>query len=449
MPLSQTIIDRALQTPQGERAYGVCEILLDAGYEAWWVGGCVRDMFLEEVPDDIDIATNAEPAVISSLFPKSDDTSAKLGSVIVSHKGETFEVTTFREDADASNGRKPESVVFTTREKDASRRDITINSLYWNPITSELFDPYDGEKDLNEKLIRIIGDPVIRISHDALRLLRVIRFRALVEGQYHPDTFIALHEKSKDIIILSGERRFKELQKMLIGPHPELAFEDLWETDILEHLIPELHACKGVAQPSEYHGIHDVWEHILSVLSSFTFDHEVDVRWAALFHDIGKPPTFTIEEDRIHFNDHASAGADMTRNILKRLQCPKKRIGKISWLIDHHMTMMTFTSLDNDRKAHWYYHPWFIELLQLFWLDASGINNPDFSLYDEIISDYNQYLDSHPLPPKPLLDGHDVMEILGIKPGEKIGEILHKLYAEQIAGNIKNKEDAKKYLESL
>ena len=305
MPLSQDIIDRTLSSKHGTQAYRVCETLHDAGFEAWWVGGCVRDMLLDEIPEDIDIATNAKPEEVTTLFAKYDDTAAALGAVVVSLEGHAFELTTYRKEHELSDGRFPESVEFTNREGDAKRRDFTVNALYFNPISSELWDPFDGEKDLSERLIRFIGDPSSRIAHDALRLLRAIRFRALINGQYHPETFKAMHSQAKLIEVLSGTRRLKELEKMLLGPHPEVAFEDMWETDVIEHLIPELHACKGVAQPSSAHGEGDVWNHTMQVISSFTEDHEADTRWAALLHDIGKPATFSIDEERIKFNEHA------------------------------------------------------------------------------------------------------------------------------------------------
>jgi len=449
MPLDKSIIDRTLSSPQGESGYKIVETLTDAGSDTWWVGGCVRDMMMGEVPDDIDIATEAHPEKIVELFKKTDETSARFGSVLVSLKGSVFEVTTFREDDCASDGRHPESVKFGKREKDSDRRDFTVNCMYWNPISGELYDPHEGEIDLNERLIRFIGDSEERIEHDALRLLRAIRFRALIDGQYHPDTFEALHKKSKNIKLLSGTRRFVELEKMLLGPNPARAFEDLWETDIIEYLIPELHACKGIAQPSELHEEGDVWDHTMDVLGSFTDDHEADVRWAALLHDIGKPPTFSIEEDRIHFNEHASVGGDMSKEVLDRLQCTSKRRDKIAWLISHHMTMATYGEIDDKRKAHWYFHPWFLELLQLFWLDAAGSVPQCFDLYESIISDYNQFLDAHPRPKKPLLSGDEIMEIMGIEPGEKVGEYLEKLNKAQIVGEIKLKKDAVMFLRNI
>lgn len=449
MTLSKTIIDRTLSSPQGEAAYHIVETLTDAGFDTWWVGGCVRDMLLGEIPEDIDIATEAHPEKICELFKKTDDTSAQFGSILVSLKGNVFEVTTFREDDSASDGRHPESVKFGKREDDAARRDLSVNCMYFHPISSELYDPSLGEIDLNEKLIRFIGDPEVRIEHDALRLLRAIRFRALIKGQYHPDAFEALHGKAELIKVLSGTRRFRELEKMLFCPKPSIAFEDLWETDVIEHLIPELHACKGVAQPSELHEEGDVWTHTMQVIDSFTEDHEKDVRWAALLHDIGKPETFSIKADRIHFNEHASTGGDMAKVVLDRLQCTAKRRDKISWLISHHMMMSTFGEIDDKRKAHWYFHPWFMELLQVFWLDAAGTTPQGFDLYESIIKDYNAFLDSHPRPPKDLLSGDEVMDILGIEPGEKVGEYLNELHQAQIVGNITQKKEAIAFLEDM
>jgi len=448
MPIKAEIIDRTLSSPQGEQAYKIVETLLDAGYDSWWVGGGVRDMLLGLIPDDIDIATDALPEKIEELFPKTDNSSAALGSMLISQEGHVFEVTTYREDDSASDGRHPESVKFTDRkEKDAARRDFTVNCIYWNPISSELFDPYECEKDLNERLIRFIGKPEERIEHDALRMLRAVRFRALLGGQYHPDTFKALHDLSKNIEILSGTRRFNELQKILMGPHPDIAFEDLWETDIIEHLIPEIHACKGVGQPARLHEEGDVWNHIIRLLKSYTEDHGADARWAGLFHDIGKPETFSIDEDRIHFNEHASVGGDISKKVLDKLQCPAKRRDKIVWLVKHHMMMATFQDLEDERKSHWYYHPWFVELLQVFWLDIAGCKPSDFELYDSIIKDYNKFLDSHPRPPKPLLSGDEVMDLLGIQPGAKVGEVLGLLYDAQINKKISTKKEATEFIE--
>ena len=446
MPLSKDIIARTLKTPEGEGAYAIVEKLMDAGFDTWWVGGCVRDMLMAKVPTDIDIATVASPQQIMRHFPKGDDTGAALGSIHVPLGASIFHVTTFREDDVASDGRHPEGVLFGTREKDAERRDFTVNALYFQPISRELFDPFQVEKDLKERLVRFIGDPATRIKHDALRMLRAVRLRAMIEGQYHPETYRALQEQAPLIEILSGSRKLEELEKMLLGAHPDRALEDLWELKLLEHFLPELAICKGIPQPADYHHEGDVWEHILLCARSFKEEHGIDVRLAAIFHDCGKAETFSIKE-RIRFDQHASVSGDLTKKALDRLQITSKRREKIVWLIRHHMMMNAFEEMNDERKAHWYYHPWFPELLQLFWLDIAGTKPSDFGFYEGILKDYHHFLDSHPRPPKSLLTGEEVMDILGLKPGEEVGAILQLLYAEQISKRITTKKEAKLFVE--
>jgi poly(A) polymerase len=368
--------------------------------------------------------------------------------VLVRLKGLNMEVTTFREDDEASDGRHPESVVFGKRAQDAKRRDITVNALYWHPISRELYDPFDGEADLRERLIRFIGDPGIRIKHDALRLLRVIRFRALLDGQYHPETYRALGEHAEDIEVLSGHRCLTELQKMLLGPHPDRAFEDLWETRILGFLIPELYACKGVAQPKDFHHEGDVWDHTMMALRAFLPEHGPDVRFATLFHDCGKATTFGTKE-RIRFDEHAPVSADLTDNILERLQATAHRRRKIHWLIEHHMMMGFFTGMPPERKVHWYYHPWFHELLELLWLDIAGTDPRDYSLYGEILQDYHRFLDEHPRPVKQLISGEEIMEILGLVPGERVGEIIRLLHEAQVRGEVTRKSEAREFIRKM
>ena len=445
VPLSPNIITQALETPHGRAAYTIVETLLDAGYEAWWVGGCVRDMWLGKLPYEIDIATNAPPHEVQKLFPKNKDIGKAFGSIIVQLQRVNIEVTTFREDDEVSDGRHPESVVFGTREKDAARRDLTINALYWNPISSELYDPFNGEADLKEKLINFIGDPAIRIKHDALRMLRAVRFRATLDGQYHPDTYRALQELASMSEVLSASRQLQELEKMLLCPNPARALEDLWELGILKYILPELYACKGIAQPKDYHHEGDVWEHSLQCVRSFKDEQGIDVRIAALFHDCGKAETFSLKE-RIRFDHHATVSAQLTAKAMTRLQMPRKRIEKLSWLIDHHMMMGSFADMNDERKAHWYFHPWFPELLQIFWLDIAGTTPSEFKLYDAIVTDYNRFLNSHPKPPKALLSGNDIIELLGIKPGAKVGELMQKLLDAQIRKEVTTKQEAKDFL---
>ncbi len=448
VPMRADIIAKTLESPLGERAYKIVEKLSDAGFDAWWVGGGVRDMLQGQLPADIDIATSALPEEALKLFKRSKAEAAALGSIRVTLGDDTFEITTFREDDEASDGRHPEAVVFTRKkEDDAARRDFTVNAIYWNPISRGLFDPYAGEGDVKERLIRFIGEPAIRIKHDALRILRAVRFRAVIDGQYHPETYRALQEQAAMIDVLSGERLRTELEKMLLCRHPDRALEDLLDLQILNRFLPELSDCKGIPQPADYHHEGDVWEHTLQCVKSFRPEDGIDVRIAALFHDCGKAKTFSLKE-RIRFDHHATVSAELAEDALTRLQCPGDRKRKIDWLIRHHMSM-TFLQMPEERKAHWYFHPWFAQLLQLFYLDIAGTDPADYSLYDGIIKDYNAFLDAHPRPAKPLLTGHDVMEILGLKQGEEVGKVMKALNEAQVRKEVTSKAEAREFVKKL
>lgn len=448
MSIKVDIIDRVLRAPHGEQAYRICEQLTDAGYDTWWVGGCVRDMLLGKVPLDIDVGTEAHPDVVARLFSKVDPKGKEFGSVHVLLGRRRFEVTTFREDDEASDGRHPESVAFGTREQDARRRDFTVNALYFHPISRALFDPFSGEGDLHERLIRFIGDPAVRIKHDALRLLRAVRFRAFLEGQYHPETYAALRELSAMVEALSGTRVLQELTKMFLGPAPAVALEDLRELGILSYVLPELSACKGIPQPADYHHEGDVWDHLLACARAFREEDGIDVRCAALFHDCGKVQTFSLRE-RIRFDHHASVSADLARVALDRLQCTAQRREKICWLIQHHMMMGSFEAMPVERQGHWYYHPWFPELLQVMWLDIAGTDPANFSMYKKIVQLRESFLDSHPRPTKSLLSGEEVMGILGIQPGERVGECLRRLHDAQAMGQVTTKKEAREFMTGL
>ncbi|MEQ1849098.1 MAG: CCA tRNA nucleotidyltransferase [Candidatus Peribacteraceae bacterium] len=448
MPISPSIIDRLLATSEGSAAFEVSEKLLSAGYECYWVGGAVRDMLLENLPKDIDMTTSAAPEQIEDLFPKSDDKGKAFGSIVASHKGHTFEITTYREDDDITDGRKPASVRFGSKEQDAKRRDATVNAIYFHPVSGDLFDPCKGETDLRERLVRFIGDPEVRIKQDALRLLRLVRLRATLSGQYEPKTYEALKKSADRIATLSGTRVFEEIEKILFCPHPEIAFEDLYETGILEYILPELAVCKGVAQPHEYHHEGDVWNHLMHVTTMYTEDHGPDVRLAALFHDIGKPDTFVLKE-RIRFDHHAEVSSDISSKILKRLQMSAEREKKIHWLIRHHMMMASFATLTEERKAYWYFHPWFQELLQLFYLDAAGTVPGNMDFYQSIVTDYDLFLNAHPRPEKPLLTGHDIMEILGLTPSEQVGKLSQALHDAQVRKEVTTKAEAIAFLKKV
>jgi len=448
MSVKRELAGETLRTPYGEAAFRVVAILSDAGYDTWWVGGCVRDMLEGHLPKDIDIATAADPNQVLACFEKGKEVPRPLGSVRIKQGKYVFEVTTFRKESTFSDGRIPESITYSNRQDDAARRDFTVNAMYYHPVSGELFDPFGGEADLKEKLIRFVGDPGERIRHDALRIMRAVRFRAKIDGQYHPQTYAALRDHAALTEGLSPVRKLEELEKLLKTPNAAKGLEDMWELGIMRHVIPELHKCKGIPQPADYHHEGDVWNHLLQCVQSFKDEHGADVRLAALFHDIGKAETFSLDE-RIRFDEHAGTSADIAGNVLKRLDISNKRREKIRWLIEHHMMMGSFSEMTDERKSHWYFHEWFPELLQLFWLDIAGTTPSDFSLYDSIVRDRDAFLNTHPRPPKALLKGEDVMKLLGLKPGKEIGSILEALHSAQVTKKVTTRKEAEAFVKGL
>ncbi len=197
-----------------------------------------------------------------------------------------------------------------------------------------------------------------------------------------------------------------------------------------------------------YHQEGDVWEHTLQCAAAFREEDGIDARIAALFHDAGKVETFSLKE-RIHFDHHATISAKIAVSALTRLQMPKKRIEKISWIIEHHMMMGSFADMNDERKSHWYHHPWFRELVQLLYLDVAGTTPSNFELYESIVKDAEHFVDTHPKPVKTLLTGEEVMEMLKMKPGEEVGKILQQLHDAQIANDITTKKEARAFIESL
>lgn len=431
------------------------QILQDAGYQAYWAGGCVRDFLLKKEPKDYDIATNATPDQIEAVFEKSIRKTIPIGKafgVILALEGDhQFEVATFRSDSGYSDGRRPDAVLFTHAEDDAKRRDFTVNGLFYDPIAKTLFDYVGGQADLKEKMIRFIGNPHERILEDHLRILRAIRFKNLLHFQYHPDTYRAITTHARLADKVSGERLRDELNKILLAEDTTStlnALEDLLETGVLEVVLPELYAMKGVAQPQQYHHEGDVWEHAKRSLDALSKYASRNVRWATLLHDVGKPVTFKLKE-RIRFDHHAQEGAKIAHKLLRRLAFPRKDMDEITWLIEHHMMLPQLLDMPLGRQRHWFLLPNFRDLLAVFEADIAGTDPARYDIYTELLERHKETLKKFPIPPKPLLTGHEIMEILNLKPGKKIGEISAELREKQLAHELNTKKQAKAWLKGL
>lgn len=423
----------------------IVKILKRAGFTAYWAGGCVRDMLLGIAPKDFDIATSAKPEDLKKLLKKIIPVGEKYGVIIAEKNGHHFEVATFRSDSGYSDGRRPDAVLFTDAKEDAKRRDFTINALFYDPIEDRIYDYVSGQDDLKNKLIRFIGDPHERILEDHLRIIRAIRFKNTFGFQYHPDTYQALNKHAKLSVKVSGERLRDELNKMILHESFPQALEDMEDTGVLNLILHEIQALKGVAQPPEFHTEGDVFDHTLASIRALKPQDSLLVRWAVFLHDVGKPQTFKISE-RIRFDGHCEKSRELAGNILRRLKFPVKDIKIIQWLVEHHMMVYNVLKMPVGRRRHWFLNPWYLDLLEVNRCDTMGTIPSDLSTYNKVLALYRKDMKEMPAEPKRLLSGEEVMELLGIPPSEKVGEILEKLRMLQLEKKLKTKAQAKEWL---
>ena len=303
------------------------------GYEAFAVGGCVRDSILARRPEDWDITTSAKPEEIKRLFRRTVDTGIEHGTVTVIIGKDSYEVTTYRVDGAYEDGRHPKEVRFTSRlEEDLQRRDFTINAMAYNDDV-RLVDVFGGMKDLNHHLIRCVGDPRERFSEDALRILRAVRFSAQLNFPIEPDTAEAIKELAPTLEKISAERIQAELVKLLVSPHPE-RIRDAYELGITKVILPEWDAMAGVEQNTPHHR-YDVAEHTIRAMKYVKRDKIL--RLTMLFHDMGKPSTKTTDENgRDHFKGHALVSEEIARKVLRRLKFDNETVKTVTRLVCYH-----------------------------------------------------------------------------------------------------------------
>ncbi|MFP4697810.1 MAG: CCA tRNA nucleotidyltransferase [Eubacteriales bacterium] len=311
----------------------IIDTLMSEGFGAYIVGGCVRDSILGKNPDDWDITTSAKPSEIKRLFSKTIDTGLKHGTVTVIIDNEPYEVTTYRIDGKYEDNRRPKTVEFTRDiVEDLKRRDFTINAMAYNE-EDELIDVFNGKEDLNNGLIRCVGNSKERFNEDALRMLRAIRFSAQLNFNIHGNTEEAIKQDAHLIKRISVERINVELTKLITSNQP-YKFKKLYELNLLEHIMPEFIPCFNTSQNNPHHK-YSVGEHILKTLEHISNISEL--RWTMLLHDIAKPQKKTTDEKGIdHFYGHAKKSYDIAKVILKRLKFDNRSIDIITRLILYH-----------------------------------------------------------------------------------------------------------------
>ena len=421
-----------------ELARHVAGKLKSSGYQAYFVGGCVRDLLLGGQPKDYDIATDARPDEITALFPDSGLVGAHFGVVLVRQLGAQVEVATFRSDHAYVDGRHPMGVDFETDPRqDVLRRDFTINALLLDPDGEEVLDFVGGRDDLRAHIVRAIGDPQARFREDHLRMLRAVRFAARLDYRIDPATFDAIRQLRGLIQSVSAERVRDELVRILIEGGPRRGFELLDETGLLSEILPEVAAMKGVAQPPEFHPEGDVWIHTLMLLENLRNPSQT-LALGALLHDVGKPPTFRLA-DRIRFDGHVEKGVEMASGILTRLRFSNDQIRQVMALVANHMrfkdaprmkvsTLKRFLRLEN-----------FPEHLELHRLDCVS-SHGHLENY-QLVQQKMKELPEEELKPPPLITG-DQLIAAGYHPGRAFARILASVEDAQLESKIQSAEAA-------
>ena len=452
----------------------IVRTLRDRGYQAYLVGGCVRDLLLQREPADYDVATDARPEDVMRIFPHTWAVGAQFGVVLVpveslpgdtrpsasdathqlqatSHHSAadhrplvtdhpTVEVATFRSDGLYTDGRHPDEVTYSKDPReDVQRRDFTINGLLLDPLTNQIQDHVGGLGDLHHGLIRTIGSPEKRFAEDKLRMLRAPRFAARFGYKIDPETLRAIRQLAPQIAQVSRERVRDELTKMLTEGRARRAFELLDETGLLHEVLPEVEKMKGVQQPPQFHPEGDVWVHTLLMLEALPSGVSPTLAWGALLHDVGKPPTFRVAPDRIRFDKHVEVGVAMAEEIARRLRMSNDDTRQISALVGQHMRFGDALRMKPSTLKRFMRQPEFAEHLEMHRIDCLA-SHGDLGIYEFLRQKIEDTPAEH-FRPRPLLTGHDLLE-MGYRPGPRFREILSAVEDAQLEGSASSREQA-------
>jgi poly(A) polymerase len=439
-------------------ARSIVQTLRQQGFQAYLVGGCVRDLLLQREPKDYDVATNATPQQVITIFPETYSVGAQFGVVLVpapdsdvastgveaTSKSQAVEVATFRSDIGYSDGRHPDEVRFSRdAREDVARRDFTINGMLLDPVSGEVLDFVGGHADLQAGIIRTIGDPEQRFREDKLRILRAVRFAARFEYTLEPATFAAMQKLAAQIEVVSRERVRDELTRMLTEGHARRAFLLLDASGLLEHVLRDISAMKGVQQPPEFHPEGDVFVHTLLLLDNLPDPCPLTLAWGALLHDVGKPATFRVAPDRIRFDGHVEVGVKMAEKICRDLRFSNDETEQILALVDNHMRFGHATRMKESTLKRFLRMPAFDEHLALHRADCLA-SHRNLATY-EFIQQKRAEIPAEKMRPVPLVTGDDLIAA-GHLPGPKFREILTAVEDAQLEGRLPSRDAALEFV---
>jgi poly(A) polymerase len=432
-------------------AIDVVRRLQEAGFQALWAGGCVRDELLGLVPKDYDVATDARPEQVRNLFKRTIAVGASFGVVEVlgprdSPEPLKVQIATFRSDVSYSDGRRPDEVVFSSPREDALRRDFTINGMFFDPLKQELIDYVGGQQDLRARVLRAIGEPEVRFTEDKLRLLRGIRLATRFELTIEPATENAIKKMATEINVVSAERIAEELRQLLVHARRSRGLSLMYELGLVAPLLPELLPMKGLPQglPSAPTG--DLWDHVLCVLDQLGPSPSFPLAMGALLHDVGKPRTVGRTPERYTFYYHEHVGARMADDICLRLKLSNEERDRIVWLVEKHQYLCEAKTMRWSRLKPVLGHPGIQELLALHRADAtcSGRSMEQVDYCELLLSMWT----AEDLKPAPLLTGHDLIK-LQLPSGPLYKKLLDAVYEAQLDGTIKTRHEATELVQRL
>jgi putative nucleotidyltransferase with HDIG domain len=454
-----------------QHATNIVRTLRERGFQAYFNGGCVRDLLLGREPADYDVATDATPQQVMQIFPRTFAVGAQFGVVLVPFSASDSEVTselarrfavevaTFRSDVGYSDGRHPDEVRFTKDPReDVQRRDFTINGMLLDPLVSDssisgslisgsttdgILDFVGGREDLKAGIVRAIGEPSRRFAEDKLRMLRAVRFAARFDYKIDPATFSAIQQLAQQIRQVSQERIRDELTKMLTEGRARRAFLLLDESGLLREVLPEISAMKGVEQPPQFHPEGDVCVHTLLLLEKLPAGSSKTLAWGALLHDVGKPPTFRIAPDRIRFDGHVDVGVKMAAEICRRLRFSNDETEQILALVHNHMRFAQVRQMNESTLKKFLRLPEFDEHLELHRMDVLS-SNGILDAYDYARERLNS-IPPEAIRPQPLVTGDDLIAA-GYQPGPRFKEILDAVEDAQLEGRIATHQSAMEYV---
>lgn len=425
-----------------------------AGHQAYFAGGCVRDLLLGLEPKDFDVATSATPDGVQNIFPTTLAVGAHFGVILVcTEAGISTEVATFRHDGAYSDGRRPDAVRFSTdAREDVLRRDFTINGMMLDPVVFEetgnalaaTLDYVGGRDDLAAKILRAIGEPSLRFAEDKLRMLRAVRFAARLDLAIEPRTMAAIRNTAAQIGQVSIERIREELKLMLTEGHARRAFELLDATGLLQQVMPEVTRMHGVQQPPQFHPEGDVWTHTMLMLEKLQPGTSATLAWGALLHDIGKPATYRAAKphdpnDRIRFNGHVEVGVRIAEEILGRMRFSNDDTAQIIALVKNHMRFGEVLQMRQSTLKRFLRLPHFDEHLALHWLDCTSCHG-DLTLYDFAKQQYES-TPAENIQPKRLVTGRDLIAA-GYRPGPHFKAMLEAAEDAQLEGHANTQAEA-------